>query len=398
MEPEQHAPQAQPSAWAAPQQPPALPRLDSSPAPAAAPIRLMTLEEIRTEYPCDTCTAPCCTYLPLHTFTIANIRDLDHALYLLNFPRIELGLSANGEWGVYYRYPCRFLDVEKARCTIYGDDTRPSICQHYNPYACWYKRALSPAGHPSFLRVNRRRMIALAEQLVFDADMNIVGIPDWAALTALCEALPLDPQYGAAADAEDAVFERWLYDAALGAADAVAEPEYSYTALLNPCAGCHAYCCRYLLFPQPAPTTRVALDYLQFFLGFPGLQVGVSDGEWFVIVRTRCQHLVDNRCAIYGRPERPQICKFYDAHGCQYVPQFGAPRPDSFMRIELEQFYWLVEAIGFDKHGNITRMPALDAFRQHVEGQWAAAVVAQAALLAPAPGAPAPDGPAELPR
>lgn len=345
----------------------------------SASSRLLTLDQIRKEYPCDTCSAPCCSYLPLHTFTISNIRELDHALYLLNFPRIELGISATGEWGVYYRYPCRFLNREKGLCSIYGDELRPSICAHYSPYACWYKRVIGPNVHTTFLRINRQRMDALVEQLTFDEDHNLVSIPDWPTMHALFEKLPIAQSFNEDWPEEDPIFERWLYEAAYSVPkESVAATEHSYLSLSNPCTGCGAFCCKYLIFPQAAPTTRVNLDYLQFVLGFPGIEIGVSDGDWFVVVQTHCRHLLENRCSIFGKPERPQICTFYDAHGCQYVAQFGVPRPNNFMRIKLEQFYWLVEPMSFDQYGNITYMPSIEELRQHAERQWHKTVLAEA--------------------
>lgn len=348
---------------------------------------LLTLAQIRQEYPCNKCSAPCCSYLPLHTFNVSNIRDLDHAIYLLNFPRIELGISATGEWGVYYRYPCRFLNREKGQCTIYGDELRPSICATYSPYACWYKRVIGPNVHGTFLRISRERMNALIEHLIFDEDHNLVGIPDWPAMCSMFESLPLTEKFNEDFDEDDPVFERWLYEAAYDSPDKSGiEASHSYMSLLNPCANCSAFCCKYLVFPQAAPTTRVNLDYLQFVLGFPGLELGVSDGNWFVIVRARCQHLLENKCSIFGKPERPHICTFYDSHGCQYVAQFGVPRPNDFMRIKLEQFYWMVEPIGFDQQGTITRMPGTEELRRHIESRWHQTVLVQAEKTKSAPG------------
>jgi Fe-S-cluster containining protein len=296
----------------------------------ASPGGLLTLDQIRQEYPCARCQAPCCSYLPLHTFAVTTIRELDHALYLLNFPRIELGLSASGEWGVYYHYLCRFLDREEGRCLIYGDELRPSICAHYNPYSCWYKRVIGPNVHESFLRIDRRRMSALLEYLTFDEDHALVGVPSWSTMLSIFEKLPIVEDFDAL-DEDDPIFQQWLYEAAYDTSvRSLGEPGFSYASLANPCSGCGAYCCQFLVFPQAAPTTRVNLDYLQFVLGFPGVEIGVSDGDWLVIVRTACRHLSQNRCSIFGQPERPQICTFYDAHGCQYLAQFGVSRPNDF--------------------------------------------------------------------
>lgn len=345
---------------------------------AQAPGTLLTLPQIQQAYPCTNCKAPCCSYLPLHTFNISNIRELDHALYLLNFPRIELGLSATGEWSVYYRYPCRFLNREKGNCNIYEDPMRPAICANYSPYACWYKRVIGPNVHATFLRINKSRMDALTEHLIFDEDHNLVGIPDWATMSAMFENLPIGEQFDEGVEEEDPIFDRWLYEAAYDTTKNTEEPKINtYTSLLNPCANCGASCCKYLIFPQAAPTTRVNLDYLQFVLGFPGIEIGVTDGDWFVIVKASCRHLVENKCSIFGKPERPQICTFYDAHGCQYVAQFGVPKPKDFMRVKLEQFNWLVEPLGFDDYGNVTMMPDTETLRQHIEQKWAEAVNVQ---------------------
>ncbi len=49
--------------------------------------------------PCMNCeAAPCCTHLPLNSFKVTNLVELDHALYLLNFDRIELGVFSG--WGL----------------------------------------------------------------------------------------------------------------------------------------------------------------------------------------------------------------------------------------------------------------------------------------------------------
>ncbi len=345
--------------------------INQLPTPPSESTGLLTIAQIRQEYPCNNCSAPCCSYLPLHTFNISNIRELDHALYLLNFPRIELGLSGTGEWGVYYRYPCRFLNRENGQCTIYGDELRPSICATYSPYSCWYKRVIGPNVHQTFLRINKDRMDVLLEKLIFDEDLNLVSIPDWPTIISLFEKLPISKNYNEDFGEEDSVFDRWLYEAAYSTSEKpVAEETHSYLSLINPCTDCGAFCCKYLVFPQSVPTTRVTLDYLQFVLGFPGLEIGISDGAWFIILQARCQHLRENKCSIFGKPERPHICTFYDAHGCQYVAQFGVPRPNDFMRIKLEQFFWLVETIGFDMHGNINHIPTTEEIRLNVERQW----------------------------
>ena len=123
----------------------------------------LTLLEAR-ESPCATCaTSPCCTHLPLTTFEVTNLLELDHAAYLLNFDHVELGISSSGEWSAYYAFPCRFLDRDTFGCTVHDTPQQPRICVHYNPYGCWYKRSFNGQDSPHFVRLDRSRFALLAE-------------------------------------------------------------------------------------------------------------------------------------------------------------------------------------------------------------------------------------------
>ena len=344
----------------------------------------MTLREAQAS-PCMTCTtSPCCTHVPLHTFQVRSLRDLDHAIYLLNFERIVLGLAPNGDWSVYYKYPCRFLDrsdPKSYRCTIHGTETQPQICVNYSPFSCWYRHALVPGVGAGFITIDRRRLEVILEHVRFDDQRTVVETPDWAGLIELCAALPLAPDDFGEPPAPEPIFEQWLAGAANGL---VAPPKRkrSYADFLDACTGCGAWCCKTLVFPYSRPAGRRNLDYLQFVLGFPGIEVGVSDGDWSIVVRTRCRHLTaDNRCGVFGQAERPSLCRYFDATGCSYVAQFGAPRPEAFMRIRLEQFFWLVEALRFDDDGGIVALPGTEQLREVVEDRWRSAVVAAAAEL-----------------
>lgn len=324
-------------------------------------------------------TSPCCTHVPLHTFQIRSLQDLDHAQYLLNFERIVLGLSAAGEWSVYYKYPCRFLDrsdPKNALCTIHGTPLQPQICVHYSPYTCWYKRSLTPDVNSEFLTIDRQRLARIAEHLVFDEQRNIIETPDWPALMALVSEVPLAPGFDGGPE-PDPVFDRWLEESAGGPVEAVAAPaaRRGYLDLVDACSGCAAHCCKTLVFPHGRPTSRKSIDYLQFVLGFPGIELGVSDGEWQLIVRTRCRHLTaEDRCGVFGQPERPNICRYYDASSCSYIVQFGQSRPRGFMRVRLEQFFWMTETMQFDEGGAIVQLPPLEQMRHAVEQRWSEAI------------------------
>lgn len=336
------------------------------------PIQLTHAEALAS--PCATCsTAPCCTHLPLHTFKITNMIELDHALYLLNFERIELALSASGEWSVYYTYPCRFLDRKSFKCTVHNTPQQPQICVHYNPYQCWYKRVLTQSISEDFIRIDRQRMEFILPHIVFDEARNITQVPSWEFLTQEIAKLPLKPNpHASEPPAADPVMESWkeMIINPNGDSPAAVEAPQSYESLNNPCSGCQAYCCHTLVFPQSPPGHISNLDYLRFCLGFPGIELGIADDSWSIVVKTTCRHLQDNRCTIYGQPERPLICKYYDAWKCTYKPHFGLPRPNGFLRVKLGQFEWLSECFEFDESGTITQLPPTEVIRTYIEEKW----------------------------
>ena len=321
--------------------------------------------------PCATCeTSPCCTYLPLHTFTVGTVMELDHARYLLNFDHIELGLSVSGEWSAYYRYPCRFLDRDDFSCTVHATPEQPDICVHYNPHSCWYRRTLTQPVAEDFVRVDRQRLELLTGLLTFDGDGVIVGVPEWQEVLDGIAALPLAPQPPAPeAPGLDSASQAWREDVA-AAVPEQGQETFALRELGDPCSGCAAYCCTSLVFPYNVPATRSALDHLRFCLGFPGVEVGIADDQWSLIVRTRCRHVQDGRCGAYGTAERPLVCSYYDATRCSYKAHFGLSRPEGFLRLRLEEYERLTECFRFDALGTTVEVLATEAIREHVEAGW----------------------------
>src|SRR5205085_3603400 len=112
--------------------------------------------------------------------------------------------------------------------------------------------------------------------------------------------------------------------------------------------GCSAYCCSTLVFPAAVPNSAAQLDYLRFCLGFPGVEVGVDEDGWNLVVHTTCRHLEGGRCGIYGEPSRPIRCSHYDALRCDYKVRFREPDPEAFLRVPLARFPALAEAFAFD--------------------------------------------------
>ncbi|MDX1614735.1 MAG: hypothetical protein R3300_10535 [Candidatus Promineifilaceae bacterium] len=321
--------------------------------------------------PCATCTsAACCRYLPLHTFQITNLVELDHAFYVLNFDYIRLGLSATGEWSIYYAYPCRYLDRQDFSCTVHDKPEHPHICRHYNPYNCWYKRAFTSGLSEEFILVDRRRLNYIAEQIEFDEGRNLVKTPDWPSMMADLAAMPVEEVLDPEPPAADPVLLAWQELVTTGQAQAAAPPTRSYQEMRDPCSNCDAYCCTTLVFPHGMPTTIANLDYYQFCLGFPGVELGISDEGWALVIRTTCRHLEAGRCAVFGQPERPLICRYYDELKCTYRVNFGHPRPPAFLRMRLEEYQQILPSFEFDDQGAIVQIAPLEAMRRQVESGW----------------------------
>lgn len=309
--------------------------------------------------PCESCaTSPCCSYLPLGGFRVATLSDLDYAAYLLNFQRIELGLSSSGDWSIFYRYPCRYLDRSNFACTVHEKPEQPHICRRYNPYRCWYKAALTKSSTPEYLRLDRTRLEYLVTGISFDAEGNIVESPDWPGLLQGLEHiydLPTEETHEPAS--------------ALDRSATAGLPRVcTFAELQQPCTGCSAYCCKVLMFPMERPADISGLDYVQFCLGFPGIRVSISDMQWAILVDTECRHLKQNRCSVFGLPERPLACRYYDEWRCSYKLQFENAESAGVLRVGLEQYRRLIESIEFDHNGAVQRIPAVGELRRFVNG------------------------------
>jgi len=323
--------------------------------------------------PCVTCrTAPCCTHLRVQTFRTTKLMELDLARYLLNFERIELGLSPEGEWSVYYTYPCRFLNRQDFTCSVHRTSRQPQVCVSYNPYNCFYKEVFASRVSARALRLDRQRLEYLLSQVVVDDDRNIVEMPDWDSLQqALAQLEPWPPTPASDPPAEDPVTREW--ERQVITPDQIASPDValrSFASLSDPCQGCQAYCCTHLVFPQGMPQTVSNLDFFRYALGFPGVEIGFGEDGWSLIVKSTCRHLVGNRCGVFGQPERQLPCQYYDAWQCSYKPRLSQPRPADYIRLGLEHFDWLAECYQFDADGHIAHSPDLNEMRQHVEARW----------------------------
>jgi len=324
------------------------------------------------DVPCANCMAGCCTFLPLHDFRITSMTELDYALYLLNFDRIELALLAGGMWRVHYRAECRNLDVVKRRCLVHQSPRQPTVCKRYDPFKCFYTRLFEGSGSDDYIRMDRQRMETYAKMLVFDGHRDVVGVPD---IKSIIDALPplqpvVDPE-----PLGSTVLAQWR-EMTSGSTTKSPPSGHRFTDFTNPCGACQAWCCTRLAFPHGTPNSVGNLDHLYFCLGFPGVEVGIDEqNQWSVVVRTRCRHRQvtqtgQGRCGVFGQPDRPNLCLVYDATLCGYKSQFAQPRPERYVRITYDDYSAVTSLFQFDSNGYVTHSPQHEQIRDSVEASW----------------------------
>jgi len=118
------------------------------------------------------------------------------------------------------------------------------------------------------------------------------------------------------------------------------------------CDYCTAKCCKYFALPVDKPTERKDYDFLRWFLLHERASAFVDEGTWYLIVHTRCKHLLpDNRCGIYDT--RPQICRDYSTVDCEYDDDWVYEQ--YFETAEQVQEY--MEAVLPRKRGESVRSP-----------------------------------------
>jgi hypothetical protein len=333
------------------------------------PDDLLTYRQAR-ESPCTSCTtSPCCTYLLLGDFQIDTVLDVDHAGYLLNFEGIVLGLDRNRKIEVYFHQPCGYLDVPSGLCTVHSTPVQPAVCVHYNAHSCGYRRRMLVEVHADRPLIDRPRLVWLAERVVFDEHRQVVAVPDWDEMLAAFASMPLDRR-PAPAPEPDPIVEEWRSIVLSRKGSDGQSPtvrRYGDREVTNPCRGCGAWCCQTLVFNRGLPGDASQLEFLRYCVGFPGVEIGVAADTWAVIVRTRCRHLENDRCSVFGTDERPLQCGYYDALSCEYRGHFGVPRPDDIVRVSREQFGVVADSIVFDDLGRIVAIPPVDTLRNRLE-------------------------------
>ena len=87
----------------------------------------------------------------------------------------------------------------------------------------------------------------------------------------------------------------------------------------NKCGRCtNSLCCHYITQKIETPRTKYDFDCLLWQISHENIHIYKDGREWYLLVQTKCTHLIDpgGLCGIYER--RPDICRAHKNDFCEY--------------------------------------------------------------------------------
>jgi hypothetical protein len=263
-------------------------------------------------HPCVGCAAACCWVVQLQRSVPETIIELEFIKYVLGFRSIEVGIDSKGTWIVNYRAPCRHLTPEM-RCELHGTPDKPLVCQRYDEHNCMYREAFLGGHKASYLRLDLRRFEILQGMLTFDGAGMVADTPTREEmLRAFTEVEARGPEPASDPWPPEGMLVplkrlernvRWSRETGrpTGELPHVAKQALTYAeAAETPCSRCAAPCCQLLVFDFGTPQHVTSVDFMEYMLGFPGLELALTTGGWKTLVHTECQHFDEERCARSG--------------------------------------------------------------------------------------------------
>jgi hypothetical protein len=333
--------------------------------------RLLSYREANAS-PCLSCiSSPCCTHLMLLKFQLEDLGDVDYLVYLSGFEGILLGVDPGGMARVYLSQPCSHLDVPTGLCDVHGTPAQPNICVSYNAHSCQYRLGMTVDLNPRQPLMDQRRVRWYAQHVAFDEERKVAALPPWDEVLAAFSEMTL-MRWEAPVPGPDPALVEWREvllspKPEQGSGPGYEEHVFGDPEISKPCLGCSAWCCKTLVFSRDLPENAHEFDFFRYCLGFPSVEVGVSEDGWAVVVHTSCRHLIADSCSLYGSEDRPLRCGYYDELKCVYRSHFGQPRPDDFVRVTRDEFPVLEASVVFDDEGRVRRVPTVDLLRARIE-------------------------------
>ncbi len=310
--------------------------------------------------PCDGCFSACCWVVQLLQSVPLTFTEFDFLRFCAGFERIEVGVNPAGTWVVNYRAPCRHLKAD-FKCELHGSPEKPLVCQRYDENHCMYRHAFLGPASQQYLRMDLGRLDRFLSLVTFDAVGRVHTIPEREALlAALADVPPPAPRPKAAAipGRRLAGGARWDRERLRPTAQLPTPEERPLTfaeTAASPCVRCAAPCCQVLVFDHQTPESVNAVDFMEYMLGFPGLELALTDAGWKTVVHSTCQHFDLERlaCGIWTDPSRPAICGSYDAHKCAYRNWLMEPQQTRFVRLDHAAFQRVRRHFAYGPDGEV---------------------------------------------
>jgi hypothetical protein len=158
----------------------ALPALEPVPQAPPVPPRALTAAPTRSTWadfdaPCKDCPAWCCTRLNFPRPAPNSVGSLDHLLFSLGYPGVEVGVTGAGEWSLVVRTTCRHHT--EAGCGIFGAPERPSVCTLYDATRCGYRARFRDPPGEAIVHFEFEQFGAVADLFSFDDDGQVTAAP-----------------------------------------------------------------------------------------------------------------------------------------------------------------------------------------------------------------------------
>lgn len=239
----------------------------------SVPENLVIRQEPWQLSPCSSCTeTPCCKNLPLSGLWLERQSDFIALLTSSCHEGFFPALKKSGEWVLYLSRNCGYLDRENGKCLIHKSQSQSLICKSYDAHRCWYIDAFSRDRYSTLIPFTTEMLIWFEKKYSL-IENGFSFAPGW---QELCES---------------------AFDYCKGSPFPELRDNTSGGAFFSS----HTLSFRksreekYLFLPPYKRAEHAShFELIAFRLGFPGVNLAVSDNVWaFVINTSLCKPKMD---------------------------------------------------------------------------------------------------------
>lgn len=297
------------------------------------PLEQKIRQEKWQESPCSLCYgSPCCTVVPLTSIRLSNRTDFINLTLLACYRNILLGLKKSGEWSVYYKMNCRYLDLKTTKCRIHSNGFQSLICKSYDAHNCWYKPAFKNGENEDIIFFDLSRLLELEKYTGFLKNGSI----------------------GNNIYRDNLI--NYFSDKPLKRVSELQYQQQFFNDFSLPFRACKAE--NYLFFPPfDKPARNIHFELTVFRLGFSGVYLSISDNSWAYLVCTEINtDLLNHLKEEYFPSLKAENCCF-SFNMLNRTKWFNSKIGDKWIIAELNHIKPIKGIINYDNFGNIKKLP-----------------------------------------